>query len=538
MAQRIVMQERAARRLSLFPSLFTFRRAFPVLVLLALACGMVWAKRRDAFHREEFKLKTFSGAKVRGYAVVPKPVQPRPVIVYLHGSGGRALNNGREMRQMAELGFAVVTLDYNQGNQEQFNLEMVALQEYLADRRWANTNAIAWVGFSLGAQQMLSFGLEHPDRLPHVLVRLGGGWVEELNGNPSDNTSGASGREVATGRTLPVRGPVLIVHGEKDRTFPLADVKRLEEWMRSQGLRVEERILTGAGHGLHEDKPVVIRAIAEYCAEWLKPPTRLRVHAIPTYWAYWIPVFAWLGAWAFVTYRQFRAWINAVPAPPSRLQRMLNIVAWITASAAVAVSAFHLGWPRLTATPQNIQVAARRIAPPVARNEAAYLATLPIWGSHTVRAALNHAELPNFRGPFLYQKLETSLFHQYIVSPVVDETSLAELNWRRPLWEIFYPRIRHETDPVSAAHIVVRFLRERVGIHPGYAQNTGVETIWREQFTDATGWERIYVAALRAAGVAARLDTNHRAEIWTGDKWQPAPRPLIETMLPGNTGQP
>ena len=45
--------------------------------------------------------------------------------------------------------------------------------------------------------------------------------------------------------------------------------------------------------------------------------------------------------------------------------------------------------------------------------------------------------------------------------------------------------------------------------------------------TDERGFERIYVAALRSVGLAARLSSAEgRAEVWSGRDWQSAPRPL------------
>jgi hypothetical protein len=60
----------------------------------------------------------------------------------------------------------------------------------------------------------------------------------------------------------------------------------------------------------------------------------------------------------------------------------------------------------------------------------------------------------------------------------------------------------------------------------------GVETIWTEQMTDEVGFERIYVAALRSVGIAARLNEQKQAELWTGKKWQTAPKPLILNFNP------
>jgi hypothetical protein len=98
-------------------------------------------------------------------------------------------------------------------------------------------------------------------------------------------------------------------------------------------------------------------------------------------------------------------------------------------------------------------------------------------------------------------------------------------NWRRRLWEEIYPRIRHESSPEDAARIVVRHLRERVSIAslPNFART--VPEIFRKQITDPAGFEMIYVAALRAVGIPARLDDQKKAEFWNGTDWQIAPNP-------------
>lgn len=95
------------------------------------------------------------------------------------------------------------------------------------------------------------------------------------------------------------------------------------------------------------------------------------------------------------------------------------------------------------------------------------------------------------------------------------------------LWEEFYPRIRHESSPEDAAKIVVRHLRERVTIATVPNLPRDVPTIWLRQITDETGFEIIYVAALRSVGVPARLNSRRQAEFWDGTKWNTAPPPAI-----------
>jgi hypothetical protein len=76
----------------------------------------------------------------------------------------------------------------------------------------------------------------------------------------------------------------------------------------------------------------------------------------------------------------------------------------------------------------------------------------------------------------------------------------------------------------------VRHLRERVTIATGENFPQGIESIWRRQLTSAEGFERLYVAALRSAGIPARLDSQGRVEFWAETGWNPAPRPLIESL--------
>jgi len=145
-------------------------------------------------------------------------------------------------------------------------------------------------------------------------------------------------------------------------------------------------------------------------------------------------------------------------------------------------------------------------------------------------AILAHVELANLERYHFYKDLEQSMYQRFVLSPVVDQLPLSELDWRRTLWEYFYPRIRNEHDPVRAAEAIVRFLRERVGIDEAYSFQVGVETIWTQQMTDERGFERICVAALRSVGIAARLSQAKRAELWANNVWQDAPRPIIGDM--------
>ena len=278
----------------MFRVFHVFRSSFLLsafcFLLFLLTSALFWAKARDPFTRMEFFLKTATGGKVRGIAILPKPVGRHPVVIYLQGSGGSLLGSGNELRQVAELGLAAVGLDYNQTNYGVFEEQFIALHQYLQQQSWAQSNATAWVGFSLGAQRTLSFALLHPELQPQLLVRRAGGWVPELGSEDGSQKSEDGGQmsegpttinpQLSTSRNPPssqrstlnaqrlssIHCPVLLIHGERDEVFPVADCRRLAERLRANGTPVEVRIFPEMGHVAGENSGPIVRALAEYCA--------------------------------------------------------------------------------------------------------------------------------------------------------------------------------------------------------------------------------------------------------------------------------
>ncbi len=211
---------------------------------------------------------------------------------------------------------------------------------------------------------------------------------------------------------------------------------------------------------------------------------------------------------------------------------VLEGLAVMSASAAISLTAIHLGLPRLSINDTTVSLAEMFLVQSQHKGDFEYLISKPAYQCKRLGAILNHVDLAELQRKQFYSDLDASIFQQFVLSPDVDDLPLNEIGWRRTLWENFYPRIRHDDDPVTAAQIVVRFSRERVGIDPGYRYRVGVETIWTQHMTDEAGFERIYVAALRSVGIAARLNEQNQTELWTGKEWQVAPKPLISSLNP------
>jgi hypothetical protein len=251
------------------------------------------------------------------------------------------------------------------------------------------------------------------------------------------------------------------------------------------------------------------------------------------WWTYWLPVVLIIGnlvlacQWWMVTRG------NVAIRPRRHLTRLeicVRIAALFAGGWAVLLTLIHLVTPQLPVNGLTRELADEFLVRPEWKSDFAFVLQAAPERGKRLGALLQHVELANLQRQQFYKDLGPSHFQEFVLSPIVDTTPVAELDWRRTLWENFYPRVRRESEPLAGAQIVVRFLRQRVGISAAFPYRVGVETIWTQGMTDAAGFERIYVAALRSVGIAARLDSSGNAEIWNGKSWINAPRPAMTTL--------
>ncbi len=620
---------------------------FWLFISLAFFGSMIWAKSRDPFERIWFTVKTSHYGKVKGVAVLPvrekfKVQSPKskvtqhedrkhqrtlPVVYYVYGSGGDLINCGNELRQLAELGMAAVAIEYNQTNEAAFD------EQFKAVRKWAAGNAElskrgtrnaergmqnpeCWVGFSLGAERTLRFLLNHPETQPQLYVRLAGG-SQPLAELKTEN--------------LKLKTHVLLVHGQNDEIFPVAEAKQVAAFFRTNGISTELKILPGKSHAFDADRAVVIRNVGEYIKAQLTPEHPLPEFPVTKDFPFLLciaPAFAWAAFWFYLrkgSARVPRAVAGVAPDTRSTavidapLQSKLNkweialrMTAIILATLAIADTAIHLGTPRFAVNETTLKIARKFLIPPKWKEDFETLAAKSYWRGQRLKTLLTHVELANYCVYELINwKVDKEIYNDYVLSPMIDpddegrarhsvragtqsaksgahgltrptvespgahgvmHPTAEELDWRRPLWEFFYPRIRKENSPEEAAEIVVRNLRERVtislqsrtGVPPVQSNpsssragetptllsrtgetpallsvdrmsaahlSTGIEIIWKNRITDEKGFERIYVATLRSVGVGARLNSEGTAEFWTGAEWKLAPRLLITSWI-------
>jgi acetyl esterase/lipase len=502
---------------------------FPIFMLLLFLGAMFWAKAQDPFSRRWFTLKTADRGSFHCVAVLPKPVRRVPVVVYAHGSGGSLMTDGNDLRQMAELGLATVSLDYDETNAATFNAQWSALLLYLGGQGWADTNAVAWVGFSLGAERTLNFALQLAAQQPQLLVQISG------SGLPSDDQPRIANPHL--------RCPVLVVHGEQDEVFPLAETRSLFTQLQTNGVPVTLRILAGLSHSLDPERGVVFHRVGEYCLTHLAGPDAWRnYHSIaqwqaeaPGLWVFWLPAMGWVGIWILrkkaesgwrerdLTAKQ-RISPASLRSPAGRLgRRSSSVLPWlaaILATAALADTALHLVPPHFPVSGKTLVLVRRFLVQPKDRADFEFLAAQPIWSGVKLRVLLDHVELAVYNRELINWTLADPLYREDVLAPAITGLAGEGLDWRRPLWEEFYPRIRHESSPEDAARIVVRHLHERVTVVALANAPRTVPDIWRRQITDARGFKIISVAALRSVGVPARLNARDEAEFWDGTAWK------------------
>jgi dienelactone hydrolase len=485
---------------------------------------------------------------------------------------------------MAELGLAVVAVEYDQTNRVRFAQQLAAVHRYLATQPWADTNKIAWVGMSLGAQEMLGLLWSHSSSSssstqgadrgrgrergpggflppPALVVRIAGGWVPEL----AEKEAGLNAAEWGHPKFL-------ILHGEADEVFPAADARRVAEALRARGLETEVRLFPGQSHNFGENRELLFRMVGEECLRFFKGSDALATYrsigsfeaAAWPLWIYMLPALVWVGWWGASRRRarrieqketeepldlagtRFTAALilpengDAVERVPTGVERRamgrraVRLLAIVLALAATAETAAHLITPHFRVTPRTLRAARAWLVQRKELDDFDFLAAKPIWAGQRLKTLLTHVELANYNRTLVNWTVPDEIYRDYVLSPIITGEPGEELAWRRPLWESFYPRIRRELSLDRAAAIVARHLRERVtpasiaprGAPAGLPSAGQSVTAWVRQVADERGFEGLYVAALRSAGIPARLGTNRCAEIFVDAAWKPAPRPM------------
>lgn len=361
------------------------------------------------------------------------------------------------------------------------------------------------------------------------------------SGPPAPNTAhptfdgGTDGsallRDAATGGSAARREgqKVLLVHGDQDGVFPVADAERMATAFRAQSVLVELKVLAGLNHGFEPGRGAVFRAVGEDCLTRLGGPEALqRYRSVGIWqseawplWVWWLPALGWMGGWC--VWRKTRSnWAGRL-----RASRWVWWAAGGLALLALGLTAANLGTPRLAVSDTTLAIARRFLVQAGEREDFERLASLACWRGQRVGTLLEHAHLARYNRSLVNWKLEDAEYREFVLSPVIAGGATENLHWRRMLWETLYPRVRREHSVEAAAETVVRHLRERVTPGPDTAFPRDVRVVWQRQLASVIGFQRLSVAGLRAIGIPARLNPQGQAEFLVADDWKRTPDTVV-----------
>jgi O-antigen ligase len=204
--------------------------------------------------------------------------------------------------------------------------------------------------------------------------------------------------------------------------------------------------------------------------------------------------------------------------------RFLRFGAIIVVTIAIGLTCLHLGTPQLGVTKRSISIARKYLVPPNQATDFDFLASKPIWSEKKLKTLLTHVELANYTRQLVNWKLDDEIYQEFVLSPGIGARVDADLGWRRELWEYLYPRIRQITDITFAAEAIAKQLKARFSQYPVSLSNPPrpILEVWRSrnQPVSPSELEALTVAALRSAGIPARLNRNSIAEYWDGKAWR------------------
>jgi fermentation-respiration switch protein FrsA (DUF1100 family) len=220
----------------------------------------------------EIVLTAADGEKVLAWHVPPRA--EKPIVLYFHGNGGALTHRVDRFRALSEDGTGLLALSYrgyggSTGTPSENGLLQDAAAAYLfAAGHYPKERIVAW-GESLGSAVAIGLAAEKPvaalvleapftsavniaaEVYPYIPVRLLM-WDQFR----SDERIGR------------VRAPVLILHGERDQTIPIAHGEQL--FSRANEPKRMVRFPDGGHNGL--DAHGALRSVQQFLAAVLDPP--------------------------------------------------------------------------------------------------------------------------------------------------------------------------------------------------------------------------------------------------------------------------
>jgi O-antigen ligase len=196
----------------------------------------------------------------------------------------------------------------------------------------------------------------------------------------------------------------------------------------------------------------------------------------------------------------------------------LGIIAWTFAALALGQTLVCVVTPFLSVSTGTLAIARKWLVPPTAINDLDILAADPTLRGKPLGTLLQHASLARYTRELVPWRLDDSIYRQYVLAPRIDPLYDGDVNWRRTLWDFYFPVIHKESDPSVAAVVTLRILRQQMS--NGHADPQALDNMWRQRLADPKGFAALSVAALRSVGIPTRLNSSGQAEMFSNGEWR------------------
>lgn len=493
----------------------------------SLVIAVTWAHSVSGMERETLQDEHQHQALV----IRPKNATNRlPVLLLSLAPGMRLEDLAADLTHIAHMGFATVAIPASSPMPGIPVPDWTFWARKVRQSPWAHAGQLVLVDMSPPAKSSPDTTALDPWEKEHWEIE---DWKPALRIFVSDTETLASTQESKPITALE-KVPTVII--DLSSSTSDSSASQIEWWMQTTESR-QKWFWKLRERDLAQTRPMLLQGIAEYSRQFISIPGQQLDATDPSgppmvshpWEGYALGIL--LGLVSILPGMSFRAkllpqWRHIAPQG----SRLLFSSTLALISIAVVILMIHvwLPWVRSRSVPDSL--ACITLPPGRQREDLEFLMHSTPDGPVLLRDLRDHVILSHYRGPFLYASLPEEIWHQHVVSPWI--RSGLNPGWRRPLWRFFYPRVRKADSPGEAAQILVNVLRERVIPNPAAPVSPDLNTSWSLRSAPPNQWEEIYVAALRAVTVAARLRPDGLAEIYDGTQWIPAPRPSMGILDP------
>lgn len=241
------------------------------------------------------------------------------------------------------------------------------------------------------------------------------------------------------------------------------------------------------------------------------------------------------AGWKWTRAISIAAWfVGTVAAIRLGLTRLRgDIPAGLAASVAIVLLSLQIGihWllPLMPASRATIWLAGRLLVANEMKADWAWLTHESSPHLQTIAEYSDNMRLASLERNSYYDMLEHGMYRRFLLSIAIDDLLRIDSEWRVEMWQAISPWSKQSRNAREGTRVVGLILREHLTVKraAGKRSGTTISEMWQGELTDEKGFQRLYVAALRSVGIAARLDADRHAEFWTGERWEGTPKPMF-----------